>query len=153
MGKSKKGKGKGKPKPYIEVEPGQTALIMSDAEYERVRGALGDAFEYRSTVRMILGSLVMMLGLASAPAYAQDAQPMPPQVGCHSNGCGIYVFKFGWPRPTVGVNVVEFFTVEAQAGLAEVWGRPAIRPLGGVCLIPRVGEAMGPACTPVTVGG
>lgn len=92
------------------------------------------------------------LGLAAGPASAQE-QPEPPTFGVNANGASIYAFRYGWPRPTVEVNAVEFIVVEAQADLDETWGRVGFRPLGGICLIPRVGPALGPVCEPIGIGG
>ena len=114
----------------------QAAGLLTDEQAQAAYGGLA-AFGLYSLRQGVSKSgpaaaVLLALGLASAPAYAQE-QPAPPTVGCHPNGCGLYALSIGWPRPTVGVNAVEFVRLDVQLDLDEVWARPAIRPLATAC--------------------
>ena len=95
----------------------------------------------------------LAIGLSTAPAYAQETQPAPPPViGVGNGSVSLYVFDIGWPNG-IGVNGVEFVRFRLSADLSEIWARPSLRPLGGICLIPRVDSALGPACAAVGLPG
>lgn len=95
-------------------------------------------------------TVLAVLGLLCAgPVLAQDATPT---FGCGGGTCSIYVLDVSWP-PAIGINAVEFARFRLGVGVGGIAQEASLSPLGGICLIPRVGEAMGPACQPVSIGG
>ena len=94
------------------------------------------------TIRALLAVLVGgALLVACTPSYAADCN--------FETGVDAKVVRFAWP-PSVGVNVVDFVDFEVgYAGSFVVCGNWTGNLLGGICLIPKVGDVLGPACPSV----
>ncbi len=93
--------------------------------------------------KLALVGLVSAVGLAFAPVSAYAGE-IPP-IGCGGGSCSIYVLDVGWPGG-VGVNAVEFARFRVGADLSEIVQDTHVSPIGGLCLIPKVGPAVGPFC-------
>lgn len=93
--------------------------------------------------KLAVWGLLLAAGLALAPVRA-FAGEIPP-IGCGGGSCSIYVLDVGWPGG-VGVNAVEFARFRVGADLSEIVQDTHVSPIGGLCLIPKVGPALGPFC-------
>lgn len=85
----------------------------------------------------------LALGLASAPARAQE-QPQVPTIGVGGGSLSLYVLDVGWPSG-IGVNA-EVVKFRLDAGLLDVGESGRAYPLGLLCLTPKVGDAISFAC-------
>jgi len=83
---------------------------------------------------LVLGGLV----LAASPAYAADCS--------FDTALDAKVVRFAWP-PAIGLNAADFVDFEVGYGGGVVaCGNATINILGGICLIPKVGDLLGPMC-------
>jgi len=100
-------------------------MKLSDA----LRGAIG-----RGAILLLV---IVGLTLACQPAYAADCS--------FETAVDAKVIRFAWP-PAVGVNVgfVDFEVGYSQP--VSVCGNATVNVLGGICLIPKVGDLLGPMC-------
>lgn len=88
--------------------------------------------------KLLLGLLAAGLLFGSAPAYAADCD--------FEDGVDAKIARFAWP-PSFGVNAIGFLDTEAGfPGITNVCGNVSVNPVGGFCLIPKVGDMMGPLC-------
>lgn len=79
------------------------------------------------------------LSLAAMPATAADCS--------FDIAVDAKVVRFAWP-PAVGVNVADFVDFEVGYGGGFVaCGNATVDILGGICLIPKVGDLLGPMCS------
>ncbi len=88
----------------------------------------------------ILALSVLFVVLAcSPPAYAADCS-FETQVDAK-------VVRFAWP-PAVGINVADFVDFEVgYGGGVTLCGNASMNVLGGICLIPKVSDLLGPMCS------
>ncbi len=58
------------------------------------------------------------------------------------------VVRFAWP-PAIGLNLafVDFEVGKAPEGMFTVCGNATVNVLAGICMIPRVGDVLGPLCS------
>ena len=79
------------------------------------------------------------LVLAATPATAADCS--------FDTALDAKVIRFAWP-PAVGVNVADFIDFEVgYSGGFTACGNATVNVLGGICLIPKVGDVLGPMCS------
>ena len=91
-------------------------------------------------VRAAVVALVFFgLSLGCSPAYAADCS--------FDVAVDAKVIRFAWP-PAVGVNVADFIDFEVgYSGGFVACGNATVNVLGGICLIPKVGDLLGPMCS------
>jgi hypothetical protein len=85
--------------------------------------------------------LLMFVGLSMGctPAYAGDCS--------FDTALDAKVIRFAWP-PAVGINALGFVDFEVgYAGGLSGCGNATVDALGGICLIPKVGDLLGPMCS------
>ncbi len=86
--------------------------------------------------------LVLMsvgLSVGYSPAYAADCS--------FDVAVDAKVIRFAWP-PAVGINVADFVDFEVgYSGGFTACGNATVNILGGICLIPKVGDLLGPMCS------
>jgi len=91
------------------------------------------------TIRKAAVLVLVLAGLtlAGQPAYAADCS--------FETAVDAKVFRFAWP-PAVGVNVgfVDFEFGYSQP--VSLCGNTTVNVLGGICLIPKVGDVLGAFC-------
>lgn len=78
------------------------------------------------------------LSLGCTPAYAADCS--------FGTALDAKVVRFSWP-PAVGVNVGFVDFEVGYAGGLSGCGNATVDALGGICLIPKVGDLLGPMCS------
>ncbi len=93
----------------------------------------------RAIVRAAVLLLVFFgLSVGCSPATAADCS--------FDNAVDAKVIRFAWP-PAVGINVADFVDFEVGYGGGFVGcGNATVNVLGGICLIPKVGDLLGPMC-------
>lgn len=94
-------------------------------------------------VKLALVGLVLSFGLASTPARAADHPSKA--IGCGGGTCSIYFVSASWP-PAIGVNAVEWVRGAFGVGIGGVHADGDMSIIGGICLIPKVGDQLGPFC-------
>lgn len=96
-----------------------------------LRGAIAKA--------AVLILMFVGLSLTVTPATAADCS--------FDTAVDAKVVRFAWP-PAVGVNVADFVDFEVGYGGGFVaCGNATVDILGGICLIPKVGDLLGPMCS------
>ncbi len=100
---------------------------------QKLQGVLRD----RRVNGAILLLVIVGLTLACQPAYAADCS--------FETAVDAKVIRFAWP-PAVGINVgfVDFEVGYSQP--VSACGNATVNVLGGICLIPKVGDVLGPFC-------
>ena len=91
-------------------------------------------------VRAAVVALVFVgLSVGCSPAYAADCS--------FDVAVDAKVIRFAWP-PAVGINAADFVDFEVGYGGGFTGcGNATVDLLGGICLIPRVGDLLGPMCS------
>lgn len=92
----------------------------------------------------------MAFGLsAPQPASAGKIDP-PPNFQCAGGACNFYLVSGGWSPHSkqiyVGGNAVEFLSGTFGVGMTGVGAGGDINFIGGVCLIPKVKDALAFLC-------
>lgn len=78
------------------------------------------------------------LSLGCTPAYAADCS--------FDVAVDAKVVRFAWP-PAVGINAADFVDFEVgYGGGFTACGNATVDLMGGICLIPKVGDLLGPMC-------
>lgn len=132
-----------------------TAGVITEAQAQAIYGGLAafGLYALRDGIRSAAPAILAAIGLAfalSAPTSAQAEEP--PMFGCGGGTCSIYVLDASWP-PAIGVNGVEFVRGRFGADLRGLTALGQLNPIGGVCLIPKVGASLGPVCGALRIGG
>jgi len=87
----------------------------------------------------VLVLMLVGLSLTAMPATAADCS--------FDVAVDAKVVRFAWP-PAIGINAADFVDFEVgYGGGFTACGNATVDLMGGICLIPRVGDLLGPMCS------